>query len=168
MAHRDVYLETDRLIIRSIVESDFDDLYALDSDPVVMKHIAPPRDEQFIRDRMHTIWEYYEKHPGMGSFYVATRDGTFVGYCALVNMDHTEEIEIGYRLMVEQWGKGYATEIACALRDHGFHTVGLERIVGIAAHDNTASQRTLEKTGMVYEKDAVFYKKKVKYYAIEK
>ena len=91
MTGHDVRIETDRLVIRSIFESDFDDLYALDSDPEVMKFIAPVRDEQFIRDRMQLIWDKYEKNPGMGAFYVYSKDGTFVGYCALTHLDGTEE-----------------------------------------------------------------------------
>jgi RimJ/RimL family protein N-acetyltransferase len=58
------------------------------------------------------------------------------------------EVEVGYRLLPEAWGRGYATEGARALVAHGFDVLGLYRIIGLAHPDNIASQRVLHNAGL--------------------
>jgi ribosomal-protein-alanine N-acetyltransferase len=57
-------------------------------------------------------------------------------------------IELGYDLASEYWGRGLATEAACAVRDYAFATLGLDRLVSLIRADNRASQRVAEKVGM--------------------
>ena len=54
----------------------------------------------------------------------------------------------GYRLLPDAWGRGFATEGARALLNHGFQTLGLYRIIGLTHPDNAASQRVLQKAGL--------------------
>ncbi len=82
-------------------------------------------------------------------------------------MKHLEDsgfIEIGYRFHKKFWGKGYASEIAFAVRDHGFSTLGLERIVGITHPENFGSQKVLEKIGLEYKRMDRYFNLEVKFY----
>ena len=63
-------------------------------------------------------------------------------------MPEGEGIEIAYRLPVDCWGQGYATEMAGAVLQHGFATLGLSRVLGLTWPENVASQRVLVKLGM--------------------
>jgi RimJ/RimL family protein N-acetyltransferase len=65
------------------------------------------------------------------------------------------EVEIGWWLRPEAWGRGLATEGALALRDEGFERVGLDRLIARFRPENRASGRIMEKIGMRFERDAV-------------
>jgi len=81
-------------------------------------------------------------------------------------LDGTSEVEVGYRLAKRFWGMGLAPEAAQASLCYGFEELGLDRIVAVVHPENVASQRVLEKIGLKYVKDARFYNKDLKYYAI--
>lgn len=57
---------------------------------------------------------------------------------------------MAYRLHKKFWGKGYATELAKALIEHGLNNLKLPRIIAPVHPDNKASIRVLEKAGMDY------------------
>jgi len=59
-------------------------------------------------------------------------------------------VEIGWRLAIESWGKGYATEAARASLDHGFGDLGLNEIVSFTVPDNSRSRRVMERIGMIH------------------
>ena len=61
------------------------------------------------------------------------------------------EIEIGYILKKSAWGKGYATEATNRLLKFAFEETPLEELVATTDLENIASQRVLEKCGLVYE-----------------
>jgi len=58
------------------------------------------------------------------------------------------EAELGYRLLPEAWGLGYATEGARALIGHAFTELNLARVVATTMALNLASRRVLEKAGL--------------------
>ena len=61
------------------------------------------------------------------------------------------EIEIGYMLRRSAWGKGYATEATNRLLEFAFEETPLEELVAVIDPENAASQRVLEKCGLVHE-----------------
>jgi RimJ/RimL family protein N-acetyltransferase len=63
------------------------------------------------------------------------------------------DIELGYVLKHAHWGLGYATEIEQASLGVGFGDLGLARIIAIAARENAASRRVMEKAGMRFERE---------------
>ena len=90
----------------------------------------------------------------------------FAGFCGLVHLDDTSEIEVGYRFAKRFWGMGLATEAAKASLEYGFETLGIDRIVAVVHPDNLASQRVVDKLGLRYIRDAHFYNSNLRYYAI--
>ena len=81
--------------------------------------------------------------------------GQFVGFTGLKYLPNCQEIDLGYRLAKNFWGKGIATECGKASLDYGFHQLGLRRIIAIIMPQNTASFRVLEKLGFHYEKEFI-------------
>lgn len=59
---------------------------------------------------------------------------------------------MGYALLPEFAGCGYATEAALAVMDYGTNKLGLKRIVGITSVENKASIHVLQKLGLKFEK----------------
>ena len=94
--------------------------------------------------------------------------GTLLGRGGLAFLDGGPEVEVGYLIDRQHWGKGLATELAAASLKFGFERVGLDRIAGITYPENLASQRVLEKIGMRYERDDVFYGVLCRYYALDR
>ncbi|MCB0111408.1 MAG: GNAT family N-acetyltransferase [Caldilineaceae bacterium] len=63
----------------------------------------------------------------------------------------TLEVEIGWALIMEARGQGFATEAAQALLDYGFRTLRVQRIVAFTERENSASIRVMERLGMVVD-----------------
>jgi len=163
-------LATARLDLRAFVPGDLDDLVRLDSDSRVMRYIADGR--TLGRDEVERILARILRYPSLnamlGAWRASRRDtGAFIGWFSLKYAGTATDIEIGYRLLTEAWGRGYATEGAAAMRDHGFGPVGLARIIGVTHPGNVASQRVLRKIGMRDEGWGRYYDRDLRLFAIE-
>lgn len=152
----DVYLETERLVLRRLTAGDVDALVELDSDPAVMRFVnggrATGREE--IEGDILPVWlRYYERGGGFG-FWAAIEkaSGAFIGWFHLRPRAEgaPDEPELGYRLRAASWGLGYATEGSRALVDHAFRELGAARVTAETMAVNTASRRVMEKAGLRY------------------
>ena len=76
--------------------------------------------------------------------------GHFVGFAGLLPCRYLNEddFELGFALLEDSWGKGYATEIGIAQIEYGFKNFNVQRLLGIVHPQNTASRHALEKIGM--------------------
>ena len=92
---------------------------------------------------------------GLGWWLIFSRDSknTLIGVLLLQPLNNTSDIEIGYHLRRDQWGKGYATEAAGLLLEHAFATLGLPQICAIALPYNRRSIRVIEKLGLRQSKN---------------
>jgi len=79
-------------------------------------------------------------------------DQRFLGFVGIKHvsddMPFAPAVEIGWRLAVPCWGKGYATEAAQASLRVGFDRLGLEEIVSFTVPGNFRSRAVMEKLGM--------------------
>lgn len=149
-----VFLETERVILRQFTVADEDALVELDGDPEVMRYLTGgiPTARAEIRDEvLPAFLSYYERFAGYG-FWVAVEKATgdFLGWFHF-RPEHgmpDDEPELGYRLRRSAWGKGYGTEVARALIHKGFTELGVRRVVASTAAANIGSRRVMEKSGM--------------------
>jgi RimJ/RimL family protein N-acetyltransferase len=86
-------------------------------------------------------------------FFAITVDNKIVGSIGLVSKTdiYRKNIEIGFFLSEEYWGKGIATRAIRALTDYGFRDFDIVRIYAEVFSDNTGSRRALEKAGYILE-----------------
>ncbi|HKS28463.1 MAG TPA: GNAT family N-acetyltransferase [Pyrinomonadaceae bacterium] len=158
-------LETERLVLRRFTPDDLDELVALRSDPEVRRYLGDQSRER-VEQRLQYYISHYEPH-GFGMWAVLLKEtGQMIGWCGLMFLDETPEVEVGYGVARDYWGKGLMTEAAHACLRYGFERVGLERIVAVAMPENHASRRIMEKLGMRYEKIVHHYGHDLVYYAI--
>lgn len=142
---------TTRIALREVHAQDTGNFYSLDRDPRVMRFIADGRvgTPDSARAAVVRALRYYALYPGLGKWVAMEKSGgRFIGWFSLNYVPHTVDVEIGYRLLPDAWGQGYATEGASALARHGFEALGLYRVIGLTHPDNVASQRVLQKAGM--------------------
>lgn len=100
-------------------------------------------------DYGHGLWVLREGSDGEGG------GGPIAGRGVLRHLDveGTDEVELGYGFYPEYWGRGLATEIATAFLRFGRETLRRPSIVAITRRANIGSQRVLIKTGLAYERD---------------
>jgi ribosomal-protein-alanine N-acetyltransferase len=150
-------LETERLIIREHVLSDAPFFFELNSNYNVVKYTGDVSFNTIGRSRKNSSVRHEQyKENGYGRWLVAEKEtGNPIGWCGLKFHTDTKETDIGYRLLESAWGKGYATESAKACIDYGFKHFNLNRIIGDAMKENTASINVFKKLGMTYLKDSL-------------
>lgn len=158
--------ETKRLIIREFVPNDAKYLCQLDSNPLVMKYISKtnvntlPLEYGITKVNMQIA--RYKQQDGLGVWVVVLKETKeFMGWVCLNELDTSDLIELGYRYLPEYWGKGFGTEVAKRILDHGLNTLKLDKVVAIAIEENKASTRIMEKIGMTYARKAYYYGKDV-------
>jgi RimJ/RimL family protein N-acetyltransferase len=157
-----VFVETDRLMLRRFTEADVENLFDLDSDPEVMRFLTggrpTPRDA-ILNETLPRFLNYYERFAGFGYWAAIEKaTGEFVGWFEFRPREGAgpDEVELGYRLRASAWGKGYATEGSRALIRKGFTELGVRRVVAQTMAVNIASRRVMEKAGLTLER--TFYR----------
>ena len=151
----EIFLETDRLLLRRFTEDDVENLVELDGDPDVMRFInggRPTSRQEIESDFLPAFLDYYERFAGYG-FWAAIEKSTgqFVGWFHFRPAKDAPpgEVELGYRLRKAAWGKGYASRgIACADRARASPTSASQRVVASTMVVNVASRRVMEKAGL--------------------
>jgi RimJ/RimL family protein N-acetyltransferase len=93
----------------------------------------------------------YARH-GFGMGRVVGKDsGEVIGMCGLIRREGFTEVEVGYALLPEHAGRGFATEAVRAVLDNGACQFALQRVIAVVNPDNTASQRVLVQAGFCRE-----------------
>jgi RimJ/RimL family protein N-acetyltransferase len=151
MKHQ-VYIETNRTILRNFTSNDAEDFYALNLDKEVLKFTGdqPFENIESAKDYL-TNYDQYEKY-GVGRLAVIDKSTSkFICWCGLKYNTDTHDYDIGFRFFKDYWNKGYASETAKRCLEFGFKEVGVLRIVGRAMKDNIALIKVLEKIGMTFK-----------------
>jgi GrpB-like predicted nucleotidyltransferase (UPF0157 family) len=148
-----IFLETERLLLKPTVLTDFDDLLALRSDPDVMKYLGSVQTKEEVKLFLEKTIPYQAKHR-IGFCSVFEKENhMFIGQAGLFHLrydDTQPDIEIAYRLHKPFWGKGYATELVKALIAWGFRHLAIKKLVAVTDPRNIPSRKVLEKCGLDY------------------
>jgi RimJ/RimL family protein N-acetyltransferase len=156
-----IYLETERLILRKLEDSGAERMFLLDSNPEVMKYIGIPTLSKLEEsEKVIQIIQQQYQDKGLGRLAVIEKEsGLLIGWSGLKL--YTGEIngyqnfyELGYRFLPESWGKGFAFESAIASVKFGFNDLNTEIIYAYAHKENAASHKVLNKSG--FEKTGEF------------
>lgn len=146
--------ETPRLLFRELQPTDDVAMFALDSDPDVVKYVGvkPVEDIEQTREIIKNIRQQYTDY-GIGRWAVVLKEtGEVIGWAGLKFIRHLngfdDNYDLGYRFAKAHWGKGYGYESAKAWIDFGFREMKLKRITAYVDVENTASVSILEKCGM--------------------
>ncbi|MCB0104736.1 MAG: GNAT family N-acetyltransferase [Caldilineaceae bacterium] len=151
-------LETPRLLLRHLEPTDLDDLYALYRDPE-MRRYFPDGTLTYEETKEELEW-YLHGHPDypqLGLWATLLKaDKRFIGRCGLLpwTIDGQDEVEIAYMIAKPYWRQGLGAEAARGIRDYGFQTLKLPRLISMMYPENQASINTAKKIGMTFDKEA--------------
>ncbi|MEI8131380.1 MAG: GNAT family N-acetyltransferase [Leptolinea sp.] len=150
-------LETARLRLRYMSPEDIPTLIDLWTDADVTHFMSGPRNLVTLTCNLketasNPLADPYDLWP-----LVEKSSAKVIGHCGLLDKDVEGkiDIELVYVLVKPAWGKGYATEIALALRDYAFFTRKVPRLIALIDPENIASERVASKVGMLLEKETV-------------
>lgn len=146
-------LETARLLLREYTPADLEQTARLLGDPLVMQYYraAKTREESLAWIEWN-LANYRELGFGLWAIELQ-QTGEFVGDCGLTLQEiaRRKDVEVGYHVRRELWGRGFATEAAAACRDYARDYLRLRRLIAIIHPDNAASRAVARKIGMSSE-----------------
>ena len=149
-------LQSARLTLREIQPTDLDDIHALLSLPETdfYNALGIPESIEVSRGYMDR-WIHHQKEDPrtIYAFLISEKEsGKFIGLTGLtLGKPKYRKAEVWYKIHVDHWGNGYATEVCKRLIDFGFNEIGLHRLEAGCAIQNKASVRVMEKAGMTLE-----------------
>ena len=126
-------LETERLLLRTMDEGDYEALCLILQDPEVMYAYAHAFTDEEVRLWLHRQQERYARD-GFGLWAVVLKEsGTMIGQCGLTLQpcDGRTMVEVGYLFRKAYWHRGYATEAAIACKRHAFSLPGISEVCSI-------------------------------------
>lgn len=135
-----------RLVLRVLDQRDAAPIFRLNADPEVLKYV---HDAPFANVQAAGAWIAglpLALPLGIGRWAIETRSGTWIGRCSL-RRQKDDEVLMGYRLLREHWGRGYASEAVRMLLGFAFDELRLPYVVSKVAKENLASQRVIQKNG---------------------
>ena len=144
-----VTLETDRLVLRMLRESDLDAYAEMCADPEVMRYIGDG--QPLVRPMAWRNLAMMVGHwslRGYGLWAAEERSsGVLVGRIGFWNPEGWPGFELGWMLRRSFWGRGYATEGARAALQFAFTRLGQPHVISLIHSENTASIRVAERLG---------------------
>ena len=160
-------LNTERLLLRPLAETDAEVEIELGTDPEVMRYVGEPETEaEVVRDMPKYVRRCAGGCIGIWCLIDRSTNEKLGTTCLLplpIEEDDTNwdlvtgddlpgcEIEVGYMLKKLAWGKGYATEACSRLLRFAFEETPLEEVVAVTDPRYTASRNVIKKCGLVYE-----------------
>lgn len=146
-----VIIETERLIIREMVQSDLDALCRIMCDEEVMRVAYESAfSVEEVQGWLNRHLRRYEDY-GFGLWGVVLKEtNEMIGQCGLTIQDWNEMeiLEIGYLFQKAYWHKGYATEAAIACKEYAFTALNANSVYSAIRDTHTASQNVAVRNGM--------------------
>lgn len=164
--------ESERLLFREILVSDFEEWIAFFKTPETSKHWISTKDEPEVAC---TKWyerqfERYKNNEGGMNALIDRTSCRLIGHCGLLKqtVDNISEIEIAYSLLPAFWNFGYATEAAKKCKDYAFENYLTPSLISIISLTNIQSERVAIKVGMALNKTTVYGENNVNIFRINK
>lgn len=164
--------ESSRLLFRNIYESDYNDWLPFHKDPSSNEHwnaeLQSPELEckKWYEKQFHR----YKNDLGGHNALIDKTTKQLIGHCGLLvqTVDEEKVLEIGYSLLPQFRGMGFATEAAKKCRDYAFDNSFADQLISIISLSNLPSQNVAKKNGMTVLKQTVYHSNDVYIYSIQK
>lgn len=157
----DIIAETDRLILRTIDDSDALEQDRLLNTPTVMARLGGVKELHEIEAKHAKSQALYAREGFSFLFMVEKASGEMVGHCGIKRVDNplapnVGDHEIGWLVREDRWRRGYAEEAMRAVLEWAFGRVAAPYVVALTSEANVGSWKLMEKLGMNRRKDLDF------------
>ena len=145
--------ETKRLIFREMVDSDYESLKKVISDPVNMKYYQKPYDDNGVHRWLNWCKDCYQKY-GFGLWSVIYKEtGEMIGDCgiSIQYIDDEWKPEIGYHLRLDYHQQGLGKEMTQAVKDYFFTHFDFDEVYSYMDINNLPSSKTAKANGMTFQ-----------------
>jgi len=161
--------ETKRLLVRRYTEHDKDHFFSLNGNEEVMRYIRPVKTREECDEFLLQVIAYSETEKLFGRWAVEDKlSKEFVGSFAIIPVEGKDQMQLGYSLLPEHWGKGYATELTIAGLHYVFTKTQINPVYAYTEERNTSSQKVLLKAGLRPNGSYIEGGKKVEGFVLEK
>lgn len=143
-------IETERLYLRELTMEDKEQLAKVLSDIESMRFYPHPFSEEEVENWINWNIDNYKKYKH-GLWAVILKAGDiFLGDCGITiqNIDGEIVPEMGFHIIKDYCGKGYATEAALACKKYAFEVLNYEKLFSYTILENIPSQKVAKKVGM--------------------
>jgi len=151
-------VETERMRGERLGPKHIEVLAPILADPRVGATMGGVRTREEVAEQLAAEHERWERD-GMGYwmlFLSATGEPVARGGISRAVFDGRDEVEVGWTVAPDHWGRGLATELGAAAVAVAFEQLRLPDVVAYTMPGNTASRRVMEKLGFAYEKTAPY------------
>ncbi len=149
-----MYLETERLILRSFTMDDLGHFAAMQADADVMHYVGGIQTfEESTRQLREII--HNDQETGLARFAVEKQGAPrVIGYCGFKPAG--DFIDLGYQYRTEAWGQGFGLEAAKAVRENGLGELGITNMEAGGSINNLASVKIMQQLAFTHCEDLVF------------
>jgi len=145
-----VVFQTERLTVRRYQPDDQENFFIMNGDEEIVRYIRPAKSRDESDRFLQEVIQYSEENPLFGRWAVNEREtGNFVGTFAIIPVEGTDNLQLGYSLVKPAWGKGYATELTVAGIDYFFKNTPCHELYALTDPRNSSSQMVLLKAGFI-------------------
>ncbi|HEX2061457.1 MAG TPA: GNAT family N-acetyltransferase [Thermoanaerobaculia bacterium] len=162
-------LTTERLVLRMLEQSDFEEYAAIHMDPDVTRYTVRTQLSRMDAWRhLATICGHWHLR-GFGMWGVFERDtNRLAGRVGFHQPDGWPDFELGWTIGKAFWGKGYAPEAARRCLDYAFEEMGRDHLISLIDPENVASIRVAEKIGETLQGEVVIHDHRLLVYGARK
>jgi len=148
-------IETDRLRLRPVTVGDTALMLAVWNDPAFIENVADrgirtvEQAREAIKAGAQKLFDDY----GYGPYCISLKsDGTLIGICGIFRRENIDDPDIGFGVLPDYCGKGYAGEAAKAVVKYARDTLGIGVLTAIVSPTNAPSIGLIEKLGLTFER----------------
>ena len=150
---QEIIIETDRLYLRELEQSDYEALCLILKDDEAMYAYEGAFNDNEVQEWLDRQISRYRKY-GFGLWAAVLKEkNKMIGQCGLTMQPwkDNEVLEIGYLFQCRYWHNGFATEAAKACKKYAFEVLNANEVCSIIRDTNTASQNVALRNGMTVE-----------------
>ncbi len=152
-------LETERLLLRPLKESDAEAIFTnWASDPEVAKYMSwsTHSDREVTREWLQSIQANIAAEDKYDWGFVRKSDNKLIGSGGIYFKEERGMFTVGYNLMRECWNQGYTTEAVAKILEFAVKDLEQTRLFAYHAKENPNSGKVMEKLGFHYTKDRAY------------
>ena len=150
----DWLIETERLRLRPVTVDDTELMLAIWNDPAFIRNVSDRgiRTVEQARDAIESGAQKLFEDYGYGPYCMSLKsDGTMIGICGLFKRDNLEDPDIGFGVLPDYCGKGYAGEAAVAVVNFARKELGISALTAIVSPTNAPSIGLIKKLGLTFD-----------------